>query len=282
MKIGIPLFRLRYHDMAAVSQRAETLGFESVWIPEHLVFPTQITSRYPYSLDGVAPIRVDAPFLDPLILLTHIAGATRTIRLGTNIYLLPLRHPLLTARLAMSVDVLSGGRLTLGIGVGWLAEEFESVDVDFRTRGARTRECVRALKTLWTDPEPEFHGRFFSFGPVKFEPKPVQKPHPPLVFGGESDAALRRAAALGDGWYGVGHSPASAATQIQKLRGLLAEGSRSSVPFEFTVGHAAASLDKNEVEQYAEAGVDRIVALPWRSSREAEDSLARLAAAVLR
>jgi probable F420-dependent oxidoreductase len=282
MKLGIPLFRLSHHRMAEVARRAEALGFESVWVPEHLVFPTVIASRYPYSSDGVPPVRVDAPHLDPLVLLTHIAAATRTIRLGTNIYLLPLRHPLLTARLAMSVDVLSGGRLTLGIGVGWLAEEFQAVDVDFRTRGARTRECVRALKVLWTEPEPQFHGRFFSFGPVKFEPKPVQEPHPPLVFGGESEAALRRAVALGDGWYGVGHTPASAGAQVKRLRTALAAAGRSDAPFEMTVSHAAAALDRDDVARYADAGVDRVVVLPWRRGREAEAELERLAGVVLR
>ncbi len=282
MKVGIPLFRLSHQRMAAVAQHAEALGFESVWVPEHLVFPTRITSRYPYSPDGVAPVRVDSPHLDPLVLLTHIAAATRTIRLGTNIYLLPLRHPLLTARLAMSVDVLSGGRLTLGIGVGWLAEEFEAVDVDFRTRAARTRECVRALKVLWTEPEPEFHGRFFSFGPVKFEPKPVQRPHPPLVFGGESEAALRRAAALGDGWYGVGHTPASAGAQVQRLRTALTDAGRGDAAFEMTVSHAASALDRDELARYAAAGVDRVVVLPWRRGRDAEADLDRLADRALR
>jgi alkanesulfonate monooxygenase SsuD/methylene tetrahydromethanopterin reductase-like flavin-dependent oxidoreductase (luciferase family) len=112
MKVGIPLFRLRPGAMAAVAQRAEALGFESVWIPEHLVLPTRITSRYPYAADGVPPFTTDTPHLDPLMLLTHIAAATATIRLGTNIYLLALRHPLVAARLAMSLDVLSNGRLT--------------------------------------------------------------------------------------------------------------------------------------------------------------------------
>src|SRR5262245_7238089 len=216
VKIGLPLFRLPHRDMAAVATRAEALGFESVWVPEHLVFPTVIRSRYPYSADGVPPVRVDAPHLDPLIVLTHLAATTRTIRLGTNVYILPLRHPLLTARLAVSVDQLSGGRLSFGSGVGWLAEEFAAIGVDFATRGARTRECVRALKALWTEAEPAFAGKFFTFGPVKFEPKPVQRPHPPLLFGGESDTALRRAATLGDGWYGVGHTPATAALQRAK------------------------------------------------------------------
>jgi probable F420-dependent oxidoreductase len=281
MKLGVPLFRLRPEDIARVAQRAEALGFESVWVPEHVVFPTRIASRYPYTADGIPPITPDAPHLDPLILLTHIAAATRTIRLGTNVYLLPLRHPILIARAVVSLDVLSGGRVSLGVGVGWLAEEFAAVGVDFETRGARARECARALKVLWTEREPTFAGRHFKFGPVFFEPKPVQKPHPPLLFGGESDAALRRAATLGDGWYGVGHTPASAAMQVQKLRHLLAERGRERVLFECTVSHGGPTLSRDDVARYAEAGVDRVVVLPWRRGREAEEGLAQVAETLL-
>src|SRR5439155_545695 len=132
--------------------------------------------------------------------------------------------------------------MKIGVGVGWLAEEFQAAGIEFRTRAARTRECVRALRALWTEAAPEFHGRFFSFGPVKFEPKPVQKPHPPIVFGGETEAALRRATALGDGWYGVGHTPESAAVQAGRLRALLAAAGREGAPFELTVSHAGSAL----------------------------------------
>jgi probable F420-dependent oxidoreductase len=281
MKLGVPLFLLPYRRMAEIAARAEALGFESVWVPEHLVFPTTIRSRYPYTPDGIPPIRVDTPHLDPLVTLTHVAAATRTIRLGTNVYILPLRHPLVTARLAVSVDHFSGGRLVLGVGAGWLEEEFVAAGVDFATRAARMRECARALRALWTQPEPVFHGKFFSFGPVKFEPKPVQQPGIPLVFGGESEAALRRAAALGDGWYGVGHTPQSAATQVARLRGLLAEAGRTHVPFEHTVSHSEPTFDRDTLRRYADAGVDRVVVLPWRHGREAEDALAQLADAAL-
>jgi probable F420-dependent oxidoreductase len=276
MKIGIPLFRLRAEQTAGVARRAEALGFESVWVPEHLVFPTHIRSRYPYTADGVPPVTPDAPLLDPLLLLMHVADATSTIRLGTNIYILPLRHPLVTARSVTTLDVLSNGRLTLGVGIGWLAEEFEAVGIEFETRAARTRECVRALRVLWTAAEPEFHGRWARFGPLRFEPKPVQKPHPPVVFGGESEAALRRAAALGDGWYGVGHTPESAAKQVQRLRALLVAAGRADDPFELTVSPGG-PLDPDLVRRYADAGVHRLVVLPWRRGREAEDALARLA-----
>ena len=282
MKVGVPLFALRPELMASVAQRAEALGFESVWVPEHLVFPTQIASRYPYAKDGMPPINPATPLLDPLILLAQIAARTERIRLGTNIYILPLRHPLQTARMAMTLDLLSQGRLELGVGVGWLAEEFAAADVDFASRGGRTRECVRVLKALWTESEPEFHGRYFSFGPVKFEPKPVQKPHPPLVFGGETDAALKRAAALGDGWYGVGHTPESAAVQTKKLRSLLVEHGRAHAKFENTVSHGARTLSRDELARYEDAHVHRVVILPWTRGREADEALARLADAVLR
>ena len=177
LKIGVPLFMLRPEHVATVAQHAEQLGFESVWMAEHLVFPTQIRSRYPYSAEGVPPINPATPLLDPLLVLMQVAARTERIRLGTNVYILPLRHPLAVARMAMTLDLLSGGRLTFGIGFGWLEEEFEATGIDFATRAGRTREYVRAIRSLWTESEPSFAGRYVSFGPLKFEPKPVQKPH---------------------------------------------------------------------------------------------------------
>ena len=280
MKVGVPLFFVRATHMADVARRAEALGFESVWVPEHLVFPTVFASKYPYTADGVPPVTVDMPLLDPLMILAHLAAVTTRIRLGTNVYVLPLRHPIVTARLAVTLDVLSQGRLSLGIGVGWLAEEFRAVGVDFDTRGGRTREAVRVMKALFTEAEPSFRGRYFAFEPLRFEPKPVQRPHPPFLFGGESDAALKRAAALGDGWYGVGHDPVSAEGQVRKLRTLLAEAGRADVPFEFTVSHGGGALDRDAVRRYEDAGVDRVVVLPWRRGKDAIESMARLADAV--
>jgi probable F420-dependent oxidoreductase len=281
VKIGVPLFMLRPEHMATVAEQAERLGFESVWVAEHLVFPTVIRSRYPYSSEGVPPINPVTPLLDPLLVLMQVAARTERIRLGTNVYILPLRHPLAVARMAMTLDLLSNGRLHFGVGLGWLEEEFDAVGLDFRSRGGRTREYVRAIRALWTEPEPSFHGRYVSFGPLKFEPKPVQRPTPPIVFGGESAAALERAAALGDGWYGVGHSPESAAAQTARLRALLAQAGRSADAFEMTVSHGHAELTRDDVARYADAGVHRVVSLPWRRGREAADGLARLAERVL-
>jgi probable F420-dependent oxidoreductase len=280
MKIGIPLFLLRPQNMAAVAQYAEELGFESVWLPEHLVFPTEIKSRYPYA--EAPPINPSTQLLDPLVLLAQVAAVTTRIRLGTNVYLLPLRHPLTTARMAVTLDVISNGRFSFGVGAGWLKEEFDAAGIDFESRGARLRECVRALKTLWTEPEPQHHGRFFSFGPVKFEPKPTQKPHPPILFGGETAAALRRAVALGDGWYGVNHTPESAAARVKEIRAQLADAGRSADPFELTTSCGAGGMSADTVRRYEDAGIDRIVVLPWSRGSEARDKLATLAETVLR
>jgi alkanesulfonate monooxygenase SsuD/methylene tetrahydromethanopterin reductase-like flavin-dependent oxidoreductase (luciferase family) len=140
---------------------------------------------------------------------------------------------------------------------------------------------LAVCKRLWTEDVVEHHGEFVDFGPVMFEPKPVQRPHPPLLFGGESDTALRRAAALGDGWYGVGHTPASAATQRAKLEAELARAGRAGVPFEITVSHGAAELTREDCARYRDAGVDRVVVLPWTSGRDAEPAMERLAVTVL-
>jgi len=282
MHIGVPLFMLRPEQMAPVAQRAEGLGFESVWVAEHLVFPAQIRSRYPYAKEGVPPINPATPLLDPLLVLMQVAALTERIRLGTNVYILPLRHPISVARMVTTLDVLSRGRVSFGVGLGWLEEEFTAVGVDFATRAGRTREAIRALRALWTEEAPSFAGRYVAFPPVRFEPKPVQRPHPPILVGGESEAALRRAAALGDGWYGVGHTPESAAARVGRLRALLAEYGRAAVPFDLTVSHGGGPLTADDVRRYQDAGITRVVSLPWRRAREAEEGLGRLADSVLR
>ncbi len=274
MHIGIPLFLLRPRRMATVAAHAEALGFESVWLPEHIVFPPRIRSRYPYAETG-APVQPSTPLLDPLVLLAHVAARTERIRLGTNVYLAALRHPIASARMIVTLDVLSGGRLTLGVGAGWLEEEFTALGVDFASRGARLRECVRAWHVLWQEPTPSFQGRFFAFGPVVFEPKPKQRPGPPILFGGETEAALRRAAQLGDGWYGVRHTPESARMQIERLRALLHQEGRSLEHFEITV--SAGGVTKEECAAFAKVGVTRLVVLPWQQDSEAEAALDRLA-----
>ena len=281
MKVGINVFRVPAQSLAEVARRAEELGYESVWISDHLVLPLQFGgSHYPYTDDGMPPMRPDIPLLDPLSALAYMAAVTSRVRLGTSVYILPLRNPIVTARAAVTVDVLSRGRLIFGVGIGWLAEEFATAGEGFRNRARRTEEGVEILKALWTQPEPEFHGRFYDFGPIKFEPKPAQRPHPPIHFGGETEAALRRAAALGDGWYGIGHAPESAAAKVQKLRALREEAGRGNGPFEVTVG-AGRSVDLETIQRYAVAGVDRIMVSPWTRSQSVIEGLEQFAREVV-
>lgn len=187
----------------AILARGEALGFSSTMIADHIVFPTQIASKYPYTVSGEFPGGGDA--LDQLTLLAFAAGRTRSLRLVTSVMILPYRNPVLTAKMLATIDVLSRGRVTVGAGVGWLREEFEALgSPDFDRRGSVSDEWIRIFKTLWTQSPASFEGQFYRFAPLKCEPLPVQKPHPPIWIGGHSKAALRRAARLGDGWHPVG------------------------------------------------------------------------------
>jgi probable F420-dependent oxidoreductase len=193
--------------LEAIVRRGEALGFDSVMIADHIVLPVEIRSRYPYTLDGAFPGRGDA--LDQLSLMAFIAGKTTRLRLVSSVMILPHRNPVVTAKMLATIDVLSSGRLTVGVGVGWLREEFEALGApDFDRRGAVSDEYIRIFKTLWTHSPASFQGQFYSFKAIRFLPQPLQKPHPPIWIGGHSRAALRRVARLGDGWHPVGGTAA--------------------------------------------------------------------------
>jgi probable F420-dependent oxidoreductase len=193
--------------LEAIVQRGEALGFHSVMIADHVVFPAAIASRYPYTVSGEFPGGGDA--LEQLALVAFVAGRTRTLRLVTSVMILPYRNPVLTAKMLATIDVLSGGRLTVGVGVGWLREEFEALDApDFGRRGAVSDEYLRIFKLLWTQSPASFQGEFYQFEALRCLPRPVQRPHPPIWIGGHSRPALRRVARHGDGWHPVGANPA--------------------------------------------------------------------------
>ncbi len=186
MKIGVSFFPSRPKLVIPLAQTADETGFESVWIPEHAVFPTQIETAYPYA--EVDPPLPTTPLYDPLIMLTYVAALTQRVKLGTGIYIIPQRHPILVARMLTSVDILSGGRVLFGVGAGWLREEMEALDSDFSTRGPRTDEMIGILRRLWTEPRVAHQGRFYSFPEVGFEPKPV---HGTVPSSWEARARLR-------------------------------------------------------------------------------------------
>jgi probable F420-dependent oxidoreductase len=193
--------------LETIVQRGETLGFHSVMIADHVVFPTAITSKYPYTVSGVFPGGGDA--LDQLTLMAFVAGRTRRLRLVSSVMILPYRNPVLTAKMLATIDVLSRGRVTVGVGVGWLREEFEALGApDFDRRGTVSDEWIRIFKTLWTQDPASFRGEFYRFDALRCLPQPVQKPHPPVWIGGHSAPALRRVARYGDGWHPVGANPA--------------------------------------------------------------------------
>jgi probable F420-dependent oxidoreductase len=177
--------------------------------------------------------------------------------------LLPQRNPITTAKEASTVDWLSGGRLDLGIGIGWLREEFAALDAPFEERADRTREYVEIMRRLWCDDVSSYEGRFYDLPPCRMNPKPVQQPHPPIYFGGESDAALRRVADLGNGWHGFNHLPESAAEHIEKLDGLLGERGRSLEDVDVTVCAYLQPVEPAHLPQYRDAGLDQLVLCPF-------------------
>jgi probable F420-dependent oxidoreductase len=192
----------------ALAREGERLGFHSAMIADHIVFPVESQSDYPYTLDRRHPGGGDA--LDAFSILGVVAGATERLRLVTSVVVLPYRNPVLTAKMVATLDVLSNGRVTLGVGVGWLKEEFEALDSpDFDKRGAVSDEWLRIFKQLWSQSPASFKGEFYSYSDIRCEPFPLQKPHPPIWVGGHTKAALRRTARYGNGWHPVGAIAAS-------------------------------------------------------------------------
>ena len=210
--------------LEALVGRGEALGFHSAMIADHIAFPVTIKSRYPYTVDGAFPGQGDA--LEQLSLMAFVAGKTSRLRLVTSVMIVPHRNPVVTAKTIATIDVLSRGRVTVGVGVGWLREEFEALGApDFDRRGQASDEYLRIWKLLWTECPASFAGEFYRFDSIRCLPAPVQKPHPPIWVGGHSKAALRRVARLGDGWHPVGANPAVPLGPAE-LRALLDELAR--------------------------------------------------------
>ena len=261
---------------ARVARAAEAAGFDTVWTAEHVVLPDPQTPD--------SPIPAQTPLLDPAVALAHVAAHTHSIRLATGIIILPQRNPLVLAKELASLDVVSGGRLIFGAGTGYLRAEFEALGASFDDRGARMDECIEVIRAMWIDERPEYRGRFFSFGDLDARPRPVQKPHPPIVIGGLSAPALRRAARYGNGWYGFALDHAATGAAVAGLRAAEGEVVRPSElgRLEITVTPAG-PLDADAVARFADLGVDRLVPIGMGGS--ADELIAfveRTADAVLR
>jgi probable F420-dependent oxidoreductase len=258
MRFGTRLYGTDPEDVVGKAVLAEELGFESVWRGDHYLLPAEITTDYPNLPGGKPPFTASAPVLDVLMVLSYVAHATSRIRLATGVFVLPLRDPVQVARAVQTLDVLSNGRTIFGCGLGWMAEEFEFAGIPFASRGAIATESIQVVKALWTQAEPAFAGKHFTLSNCRFEPKPPQGSHLPIVIGGESEAGLRRAATLGDGWYGHRPTPRDAAERIARLRALRRDCGRADENFEVTV-RANPDTSTETIHEFEEVGVDRIV-----------------------
>ena len=262
MRIGIT-GGLWFHELDAakwidVARHVETLGFESLWIGDHLALPSTLPEGYPYTDDGHVPFPSDTPLHDPLVVLAVMAAATTRLRLGTAVYLLPLRAPVAVSRAVTTLSTLAPGRLTFGIGTGWIRREFDDAGVGFDDRGPRTDEMVSLLRALWTGEVVEHHGAHYDVGPMQCAPRP--EPAPEVHVGGESARAVRRAVELGDGWIGMHHAPQDARAVATRLRDAVSAAGRDPDAFEVTI-QAVGVPDADELATYADSGIDRLLVL---------------------
>lgn len=264
--------------LASVASRADEVGFATLWCGEHVVMVDEPGSRYPYSDDGKIAVPSDADWLDPLLALSFAAACTTAITLATGILLLPEHSPLVVAKQAATLDVLSRGRFALGIGIGWSAEEFAALGVPFGRRGARTAEYVAAIRQAWTADAATFHGEFVHFEHVRVNPKPVRDRRLPVIVGGNTDASLGRVAAFGDGWYGF-NLPSSA---VPERLGALAEqcGRHGRDLRTLSVAVSVSDGEPGMLAELASAGVTEavIVGTPPAETGEAADWVSGLAA----
>jgi probable F420-dependent oxidoreductase len=245
-----------------VARAAEDAGFDSLWVGEHVVLPDP---RVPPS-----PLNPEDPILDPVVALTFLAAQTRTVRLGTGIIILPQRNPLVLAKELASLDVLSGGRLIVGVGAGYLEPEFRALGIPFEHRGPRTVEYLDAMRTIWSAPAPAYAGRFVTFANVQARPRPLQQPHPPIVMGGNSPPAYRRAVLHANGWYGYALDLEATAAAIAGLRRAAERYGRPSALGELEISVTPRGpVDKETAERFAALGVHRLILLP-RGARDGD------------
>ena len=275
MKVGImPLFggdTAQPEYVARIARGLEERGFHSVWAVDHILLPTQFDSKYPYSADGSFPVDPAVQGLEPFNLLSFIAAHTSRIRLGTGVVVVPQRNPSLTAKQVADLDVLSGGRFDFGVGVGWLAEEFAALGEPWDKRGSRTDDYLRLMQALWTELESSYAGRFRSLPPCTQYPKPVQQPHPPLYFGGESEPALRRVARFGH-WYGLDMLPEEMPDKIAELKVHCDREGRDVADVRIAVCPYAKPCDRDSLKRYEDAGVDQVIMAAFVPGQDAMEA----------
>jgi probable F420-dependent oxidoreductase len=279
MKIGLVPINIRMQSLeqlVGLSQFIESQGFESVWTFEHVMVPVEYESKYPYSKDGKMGGGSDNPFLDPLIALTAVAAHTKTLRLGTGVNILSQANPLLLAKQAASLDVLSGGRFMLGAGIGWLREEFDAMGVPFERRGARYDDYVVAMRKVWSGEVVEHQSDFLNWSGFQSYPTPVQEGGIPIIVGGSKGKAFERIAKLGDGWFAPTNNAAGLAPMLDPLREACDAAGRDYDSVEIT------SMWDNQggmeaIEAFAEIGVSRVIVPLFALGKDPVAGISKLA-----
>jgi probable F420-dependent oxidoreductase len=256
----------------SMAQTIEAAGFESLWVPEHLVMPVTMAGAPNTPHEGEPPISAATPAYDPWVQIATMAASTSTLRFGTNVYNIGLRHPIITARALTTVDAISGGRIDFGIGASWLAQEWRVMELDFEARGRRIDESIEVIQRLFTEDEIEHDGACYRFPPVGFLPKPVQDPWPPMLIGGDSAAAMRRAARVGDGWIPMAQTLETLPDNLRRIEQLRSDLGRSG---SFQVAVIAQVHSVDEVRRYEDAGATRLIIAPFENPREAADGYRR-------
>jgi probable F420-dependent oxidoreductase len=259
MRLSLLLGGMDTSRYVPIAKAADELGYESVWLSDHLIVPVTFTKDHPYTVSGDAGLTVETPLIDPWVMIGHLAAATKRIFLGTGIYLVALRDPFATARAAATAQDLSHGRVLFGIGSGWLREEFEVVGAPFGSRGSRITEIVEILRALWTGQPVSHTGRWYSFREVQFRPAPAVRI--PILFGGISQPVLQRAVEFGDGWFGPPVPLAQAASARDAMYEGLKRAGRNSEEFA-VYARADAEFGTDLLKRASSLGLDRLVIHP--------------------
>ena len=267
MKFGLDLQRCNPRLWVDLAQAADALGFESLWVAEHVIFPQEIVTR-----PGDDHVEVDTslPLFDPFVVLATLGAKTENIRLGTDVFNIGLRHPFVTARSVATTDLMTNGRVSLGVGSSWLRQEWEAMELDFASRGGRVDEAIDICRALWSEESVEHHGAFFDFAPVVFNPKPIQR-RIPIHIGGDSRRALRRVVERGDGWIAMLQTVDSFSEATTWLEHACDRAGRSYRDLERTA--LDRDPDAEDIAQWEKAGATRIIIAPWGKSTEAVASL---------
>ncbi len=258
-----------------VATTAERLGFSSIWAPEHVVLLEQYASKYPYSA-GEFPMPTDTPFADPFTTLAYAAACTERIKLATGICLVPEHNPLVLAKTVATLDRLSGGRFILGVGIGWLAEEFQALGLSFDRRAQRTREYIDVMRKLWSERKSSHRGEFVNFPEVQSFPKPHNNRSVPVWFGGETPPALRRVGEYGDGWIGFNLMPDGAAEKISRIEQILKASGRQRSDVYLSVSPYAKLITTDDLKRYRDAGADEVVLVVFDIPSSVQDLTKRM------